>query len=171
LVFPDRNKKRVLLQKYLTGRPSVCRKLKAQEATVKIDVQAYEALVRLQRELCAFEKQVHTLCGSFQEVIAATSEMRPDALPRQRESEIAVRIVEGVISRLKITTPTATRREKYLREREVAEYMGVNVATLRAWRLRRSKNGPPFSRLGRVIMYSFVDLEKHMAAHVIPHRE
>jgi len=43
-------------------------------------------------------------------------------------------------------------------KREAADYMGVKVATLRAWRLLRSKNGPLFVRVGRMMMYPVTEL-------------
>jgi DNA-binding transcriptional regulator YiaG len=146
-------------------------KLLVQEAHMKIDDTASEALLRLQRELCAFEKQVHSLCESVQAVIVTTSETQTQLRSPQQEREAVIRIAEGVVSRLKVAPPTTIRREKYLREREVAEYMGVKVSTLRAWRLRQSKNGPPFARLGRMILYSVSELEKHLAANAIPYRD
>jgi hypothetical protein len=48
--------------------------------------------------------------------------------------------------------------------------MGVKVATLRAWRLLRSKKGPPFTRVGRMVMYSMAALEEHIRAGLRPSR-
>jgi hypothetical protein len=49
--------------------------------------------------------------------------------------------------------------------------MGVKVATLRAWRLLRSKKGPPFTRVGRTVMYSMAALEEHVRAGLRPYRD
>src|SRR5208282_790121 len=48
---------------------------------------------------------------------------------------------------------------------------GVKVATLRAWRMRRSKIGPPFTRLGKMVLYPMTELENHMRAYLVPRRD
>jgi excisionase family DNA binding protein len=45
----------------------------------------------------------------------------------------------------------STRRTTALTERQVAEQLGLSVATLRAWRHRGK--GPRFLRLGRSVRY------------------
>ncbi len=57
-----------------------------------------------------------------------------------------------------------------MREREAAAYMGVSVAALRRWRLLRSKNGPPFTRFGRVVLYPMAELESHLKAGMVSPR-
>src|SRR5215467_1310241 len=82
---------------------------------------------------------------------------------------LIARIAEAVSCRLSTLPKNSAVRKKYVREQEAAELTGVKVATLRAWRLRRSKTGPPFVRLGRMILYPLVELENHMQAalHVL----
>jgi hypothetical protein len=46
----------------------------------------------------------------------------------------------------------------------------ISVSTLRSWRLRRSKTGPPFTRLGRMVMYSMTQLEVHMRVGQVTRR-
>jgi len=138
---------------------------------MKIDVTTGEALVRFDEELCKIETQVRDLRESVQSVIEATTGPKIAGPSPQEERQMAIRIAESVVSRLQGAMTSTIRRDRFLREREVAEYMGIKVATLRAWRLRRSKIGPPFTRLGRMILYSVAELEKHMAAHVIPNRK
>ncbi len=50
----------------------------------------------------------------------------------------------------------STRRTTALTERQVAELLGLSVATLRAWRHRGK--GPRFLRLGRSVRYLPSDL-------------
>jgi Helix-turn-helix domain len=57
-----------------------------------------------------------------------------------------------------------------VKRREVAEYMGIRVTTLRAWRVRRSETGPPFVRLGRMILYPLAELENHVQAGLVSAR-
>jgi len=47
--------------------------------------------------------------------------------------------------------------EKLMNEHEAAQYLGLSVFTLRAWRSQR--RGPVFVRLGRAVRYRPDDLE------------
>ena len=58
--------------------------------------------------------------------------------------------------------PDATRA---LTEREVAESLGLSVATLRAWRHRGK--GPRFLRLGRSVRYLPSDLADFVRASAV----
>ena len=40
--------------------------------------------------------------------------------------------------------------------------MGVSVYSLLSWRSKGSKNGPPYIRVGRIVVYPVAELEKHM---------
>ena len=59
---------------------------------------------------------------------------------------------------------------RYVREGEAAKYIGVSVSTLRSWRTKRSKNGPPYTRLGRLVTYRIAELDGHMKARTVPQR-
>jgi predicted DNA-binding transcriptional regulator AlpA len=69
--------------------------------------------------------------------------------------------------------PRATRTERdrapdsarALTEREVAELLGLSVATLRAWRHRAK--GPRFLRLGRSVRYLPTDVADFVRASVV----
>ena len=69
--------------------------------------------------------------------------------------------------------PRATRTERdhapdtarALTEREVAELLGLSVATLRAWRHRGK--GPRFLRLGRSVRYLSSDLDAFVRASAV----
>ncbi len=50
------------------------------------------------------------------------------------------------------------RLEKLLTVEDLAEYLGVPVATLYAWRYRRQ--GPPGFRVGRHLRYRWTDVEE-----------
>lgn len=47
-----------------------------------------------------------------------------------------------------------------LRERDAARVLGLSVATLRAWRLKRK--GPRFVRFGRAVRYLETDIANYM---------
>jgi predicted DNA-binding transcriptional regulator AlpA len=59
----------------------------------------------------------------------------------------------------------STRRTTALTERQVAEQLGLSVATLRAWRHRGK--GPRFLRLGRSVRYLPVDVDKFVRASAV----
>jgi len=50
----------------------------------------------------------------------------------------------------------------YWTERELSQYLGVSVATLRRW--RASGEGPPWRRFGRLIRYARADVDAWAAA-------
>ena len=62
-------------------------------------------------------------------------------------------------------TVVATRRPAALTERQVAEQLGLSVATLRAWRHRGK--GPRFLRLGRSVRYLPSDVDEFVRASAV----
>ena len=58
-----------------------------------------------------------------------------------------------------------TRRPTALTERQVAEQLGLSVATLRAWRHRGK--GPRFLRLGRSVRYLPADVDEFVRASAV----
>jgi excisionase family DNA binding protein len=62
-------------------------------------------------------------------------------------------------------TDGATRRPAALTERQVAEQLGLSVATLRAWRHRGK--GPRFLRLGRSVRYLPADVDEFVRASAV----
>jgi excisionase family DNA binding protein len=61
-----------------------------------------------------------------------------------------------------------TRRPAALTERQVAEQLGLSVATLRAWRHRG--RGPRFLRLGRSVRYLPPDVDEFVRASAVDTR-
>ena len=59
----------------------------------------------------------------------------------------------------------STRRPAALTERQVAEQLGLSVATLRAWRHRGK--GPRFLRLGRSVRYLPSDVDEFVRASAV----
>jgi excisionase family DNA binding protein len=55
-----------------------------------------------------------------------------------------------------------------LTDREAAKLLGLSVATLRAWRLRR--RGPRYVRFGRAVRYLAADIERFIEASGIDPR-
>ena len=125
---------------------------------------------RLRSELVEFDSRVNDLRESIHsmewELLTHMGQS-----PAFQEDKLAMRIADEVSSRLAVATSESNRdRTRYVREREAAKYIGVTVSTLRSWRTKRSKNGPPYTRLGRMVMYPIVELEEHMKARTVPPR-
>jgi excisionase family DNA binding protein len=62
----------------------------------------------------------------------------------------------------------SSRTATALTETQVAEQLGLSVATLRAWRHRG--RGPRFLRLGRAVRYLPADLEEFVRASAVDMR-
>jgi len=150
------------------------RKILLEEAIMQ-SVQTFEnaksEVARLRSELVEFEKRVKDLRESIHgiewELITHIGQS-----PAFQEDKLSARIAGEVSSRLAVATNDPTRdRTRYVREREAAKYIGVTVSTLRSWRSKRSKNGPPYTRLGRLVMYPIAELDGHMRARMVPPRD
>lgn len=131
---------------------------------------AREELAQLHGELLQLEKRVNSVRESLGKAMTELFGTDRPAFPALQEAALAARIAEAVVSRLAVPAQSATARKQYVREREAAEYMGVKVSTLRAWRLLRSKHGPPFTRVGRMVLYPMAELENHMREGMVPRR-
>jgi excisionase family DNA binding protein len=59
-----------------------------------------------------------------------------------------------------------TTAKTWLKPEEAAEFLGVTVDTLAAWR-RNGRHALPFVRSGRIVRYRLADLERWAAAHVV----
>jgi predicted DNA-binding transcriptional regulator AlpA len=127
-------------------------------------------LAQLHGELLRLENGVNSVRESLGKAITELFGTERQALPALQESALAARIAEVLLSRLPDPSHAAPARKQFVREREAASYMGVSVATLRRWRTMRSKSGPAFTRLGRMVMYSMTELEDHMRAGLVPRR-
>jgi hypothetical protein len=127
-------------------------------------------LAQLHADLLQLEKRVNSVRESLGKAITELFGTDRQAIPALEVAALAARVAEAVVSRLSVPSQVSSARKQYVREREAAEYMGVSVAALRSWRLRRSKTGPPFTRLGRMVMYSMTELEDHMRAGLVSRR-
>lgn len=59
------------------------------------------------------------------------------------------------------TVSSAAAPREWLRDLDLAAWLGVGVSTLRQWRHRRV--GPPFVHLGRCVRYRRVEVERWLA--------
>jgi hypothetical protein len=132
---------------------------------------AREEVAQLHGELLQLEKRVNSVRESLGKAITDLFGTDRPAFTALQEAALAARVAEAVVSRLPAPAQVPAARKQYVREREAAEFMGVKVSTLRAWRMRRSKNGPPFARIGKMVLYPVDELERHMTDRLIPPRD
>jgi hypothetical protein len=123
-------------------------------------------LSELRGDILQIEKRVEALRESIR--TAETELFRRNVQPTVlHEDTLVGRIVEGVFSRLATAPRDANlERKQYLREREAAQYMAVSISALRSWRTKRSKNGPPYVRLGRMVLYPVSGIDSHMRMRI-----
>jgi predicted DNA-binding transcriptional regulator AlpA len=89
----------------------------------------------------------------------------------QREDMLVARIVDAVSSMpAAVLRHVNDERKRYVREKEAAQYMGVSVSALRSWRIKRSNNGPPYTRLGRMVLYRVSEIDEHMQTRTVEKR-
>ena len=132
---------------------------------------AKEEIAQLHGQLAQLEKRVNSVRESIGKAIADLFGTDRPAFPALQEAALASRVAEAVLSRMSsIPKRAGSSLKEYVRDQEAAAYMGVSVATLRRWRSLRSKNGPPFTRVGRMVMYSMTELESHMRGGSVPSR-
>lgn len=60
------------------------------------------------------------------------------------------------------TGPSSADRPEIMNEHQVAEHIGMSVATMRHWRLLRK--GPKFIKIGSAVRYKRGDVEKWLDA-------
>ncbi|RIL06414.1 MAG: DNA-binding protein [Proteobacteria bacterium] len=58
---------------------------------------------------------------------------------------------------------------EFLNTRQAAAYLSLSVPRLEIWRSRGQ--GPPYTRVGRIIRYSRTDLNQWMREHQAPRRD
>jgi hypothetical protein len=57
--------------------------------------------------------------------------------------------------------------EQIVGEVEAARVLSVSVFALRAWRWRKSSDGPPFVKMGSCVRYRMRDLEAYLESHLV----
>jgi predicted DNA-binding transcriptional regulator AlpA len=122
-----------------------------------------EELVQIQEEFTRLQKCIEEMRDSVADsLVRLFGEERP-AFDGLREEALIERIARTVVARLG-TSPKlqAGGETRYVRDIEAAAFLGVSAHTLRAWRSRGKPSGPPFAKIGNMVMYSVKELEKYM---------
>ncbi|NIN91786.1 MAG: helix-turn-helix domain-containing protein [Candidatus Aenigmarchaeota archaeon] len=55
--------------------------------------------------------------------------------------------------------PILSVPRRYLSEEEAGQYLSLSVHTLRQWRSREEKNGPPYLKIGSCVRYDVQSLD------------
>jgi predicted DNA-binding transcriptional regulator AlpA len=129
---------------------------------------AREELVQIQEEFTQLQKRIEAVRDCVTDsVVRFFGEQRP-AFTGLKEEELIERIAGSVVARLKERPKVPVQGgSRYVRDVEVAKYLGVSAATLRSWRSKRSPSGPPVTRMGKMVMYSVKELERYMEQRTV----
>ena len=130
-------------------------KAKSDVARLRIELVELEKRIKDLRELL-HSTELEFLCRSSQSPVF--------------QEERLVASITDVLSKFANAKDSSYERTRYVREGEAAKYIGVTVSTLRSWRTKRSKNSPPYIRLGRMVMYPVAELDGHMRARLVSPR-
>lgn len=78
--------------------------------------------------------------------------------------DVVERVVHTILAQ---SSRTQGPRKAYLNTREVAEMMGISAGMVIAWRRKKSPEGPPFVKVGKLVLYPIAELEKHFGGKVV----
>lgn len=120
-------------------------------------------LVSIEQEFTRLQKRVEAVLDSVANaLIRLFGEQRP-AFAGLQEEELIERIAGRVVARLVPSPkPQPQGQKRYVREMEAAAFLGVSVFTLQSWRSKRTPSGPPFTKVGSMVMYSVKESEQFM---------
>ena len=132
---------------------------------------AREELVQIESELTQLQKRIEAVRDTVVDsLLRLFGEERP-AFTGLKEEELIERIAGSVIARLGASPKVRAQGEtRYVRDVEAAAFLGVSVSTLRSWRSRGEPKGPPFSKVGGMVMYSLKELERYMEERTVGKR-
>jgi hypothetical protein len=132
---------------------------------------ARKELLEIQQEFVRLQKRIDAVRGCVTDSLTRIfGEERP-AIAALAEEELIERIAGRVAARLG-ALPAAKKQidNRYVREKEAAAFLGVSVFSLRSWRSRGEPCGPPFPRMGSMVMYSVRELERYMEQRTVGKR-
>jgi hypothetical protein len=144
-----------------------------------------EFMRRTLRDLADARRELHEIqqeFGRLQKRIDAVRDCVSDSLTRifgeERpafaalvEEELIEKLAGRVVAQLG-SLPTAKKQieNRYVREKEAAAFLGVSVFSLRSWRSRGTGDGPTWTKVGGMVMYSVKELEGYMEQRTVGRR-
>ena len=132
---------------------------------------AREELVQIQEEFTQLQKRIEAVRDCVTDsLVRFFGDERP-TFAALSEEELIERIDGRAVARLG-ALPAAKKQidNRYVREKEAAAFLGVSVFSLRSWRSRGEPCGPPFPRMGSMVMYSVRELERYMEQRTVGKR-
>jgi predicted DNA-binding transcriptional regulator AlpA len=132
---------------------------------------ARKELLDVQREFVQLQKRIDAVRDCVTDSLTRIfGEERP-ALVGLAEEEFMEKLAGRVASRLGAqTTSKMPIANRYVREKEAAAFLGMSVSTLQGWRSRGTGGGPPWTKVGGMVMYSMKELEEYMELRTIARR-
>ena len=130
---------------------------------------AREELVQIQEEFTRLQKRIEAVRDCVTDSLARFfGEQRP-AFTGLQEEELIERIAGRVVARIGTSQskPKTEAEVQYLREHAAAKLLGVSASTLRSWRGKWRKSGPPVTRVGKMVLYSVKELERFMEERTV----
>ena len=130
---------------------------------------AREELVQIQEEFTRLQKRIEAARDCVTDSLARFfGEQRP-AFTGLQEEELIERIAGRVVARIGTSQskPKTEAEVQYLREHAAAKLLGVSASTLRSWRGKWRKSGPPVTRVGKMFLYSVKELERFMEERTV----
>jgi hypothetical protein len=131
-----------------------------------------EELVQVEEEFTRLQQRIEAVRDSVADSLARLfGEERP-GFTALREEALIERIADNVVARLDTSPKAQARGEtRYVRDIEAAAFLGVSVFTLRSWRSRGKPSGPPFAKIGSMVMYSVKELEQFIEQRGCPYTD
>lgn len=129
---------------------------------------ARKELFEIQQEFTHLQKRIDAVRDCVTNSLTRIFGDEHPALAGFAEEEFIEKVAGRLASRLG-AQPTAKipMGNRYVREKEAAEFLGVSVMTLRAWRSRVSRDHPTVTKVGGMVMYSKRALEEFMDVRTV----
>lgn len=132
---------------------------------------ARRELFEIQQEFGRLQKRIDAVRDCVTDSLKRIfGEERP-AFAALAEDEFIEKLAGRVTARLG-TQPAAKRQmdNRYVREKEASTFLGISVFSLRSWRSKGSFDGPPWTKVSGMVMYSMGELEKYMEMRTVVQR-
>jgi predicted DNA-binding transcriptional regulator AlpA len=126
-------------------------------------------LLEIQQEFTQLQERIDAVRDCVTNSLTRIFGDERPALAGFAEEEFIEKLAGRVVGRLS-NQPTTTKTQlgnRYIREKEAAEFLGVSVKTLRCWRSSVNGDHPPVTRVGSMVMYSKKGLEEYMEERTV----
>jgi predicted DNA-binding transcriptional regulator AlpA len=125
-------------------------------------------LLEIQQEFVRLQKRIDAVRDCVTDSLTRIFGDERPAMTALAEEELIEKLAGRVATRL--GSLPATKKQignRYIREKEAANFLGVGVGTLQSWRSRGTPTGPPVTKVGGMVMYSVKELERYMEERTI----